>query len=148
MTIQGTRYYIDVEGRSIELPEGEATVGRSRNCTVAVKDVTVSRHHATICFEGGRAKVRDLGSSNGTFVNGQRVDGEIPLADGDRVVVGEAELVLRMLAPLGPAEATARLVIPPMSLGESPLSPGSLVTPAGPSAPSRATHPPARRGPP
>ncbi len=139
----GWQIFVEVPGKAPrELPPGESVIGRSRNCAVQIAETTVSRQHAIFVVAPGKVQLRDLGSSNGTFVNGQRVDGEIPLADGDRVVVGEAELVLRMLAPLGPAEATARLVIPPMSLGESPPSPGSLVTPAGPSAPSRATHPP------
>lgn len=109
MTIQGIRYYIDVEGRSIELPEGEVTVGRSRNCTVAVKDVTVSRHHATIWLEAGRARVCDLGSSNGTFVNGRRVQGEAGLASGDKVAVGETEMQLRIVTPAESPEATVRI---------------------------------------
>ena len=109
MTTPKIRYYIDVEGRSIELPDGEATIGRSRNCTVAVKDVTVSRHHATIWFEAGKAKVRDIGSSNGTYVNGRRVQGESALASGDKVSVGETEMLVRIVAPAESPEATVRI---------------------------------------
>ena len=111
----GWQIFVEVPGKApIELPPGESVIGRSRACLVQIAETTVSRQHAIFVVEPGRVKLRDLGSSNGTFVNGQRVDGEMPLEDGDRVVVGEAELVLRMLAPLGPAEATAKLVIPPM----------------------------------
>lgn len=127
----GWQIFVEVPGKApIELPPGESVVGRSRACTVQIAETTVSRQHAIFVVEPGRVKLRDLGSSNGTFVNGQRVDGEMALADGDRVVVGEAELVLRMLAPLGPADATARLVIPPMS-----------ALPAAPSVPPRAPAP-------
>ena len=109
MTNQAIHYYIDVEGRSLELPEGEVTIGRSRNCTVAVKDVTVSRHHASIWFEAGKARVRDIGSSNGTFVNGKRVQGEASLVSGDKVSVGETEMQVRIAVPLESAEATVRI---------------------------------------
>jgi pSer/pThr/pTyr-binding forkhead associated (FHA) protein/uncharacterized RDD family membrane protein YckC len=121
LTQTGWQIFVEVPGKApIELPNGESVIGRSRACAVQIAETTVSRQHAIFVVEPGKVKLRDLGSSNGTFVNGQRVDGEMPLTDGDRVVVGEAELVLRVLAPLGPAEATARLVIPPLT--QAPLA--------------------------
>ena len=138
----GWQIFVEVPGKApIELPPGESVIGRSRACLVQIAETTVSRQHAIFVVEPGRVKLRDLGSSNGTFVNGQRVDGEMPLEDGDRVVVGEAELVLRMLAPLGPAEATAKLVIPPMSTPALPSTypPASppIVLPDAARAPAR-----------
>ncbi len=133
VTQTGWQIFVEVPGKApIELPTGESVVGRSRACTVQIAETTVSRQHAIFVVEPGKVKLRDLGSSNGTFVNGQRVDGEMALADGDRVVVGEAELVLRMLAPLGPADATARLVIPPLTA--PPAAP--LPPPVPPRAPA------------
>ena len=73
--------------------DGSATIGRSPDATVMVDDPGVSRLHARIrrndagCFE-----VEDLGSKNGTFVNGARVDRPRKLARGDVVRVGETEL--------------------------------------------------------
>lgn len=130
----GWQIFVEVPGKApIELPNGESVIGRSRACLVQIAETTVSRQHAIFVVEPGKVRLRDLGSSNGTFVNGARVDGEIPLADGDRVVVGEAELILRMLAPLGPAEATARLVIPPLTAPEpataKPSAPQALQAP-------------------
>jgi len=139
----GWQIFVEVPGKApIELPPGESVIGRSRNCVVQIAETTVSRQHAIFVVAPGNVRLRDLGSSNGTFVNGERVDGEIPLADGDRVVVGEAELVLRMLAPLGPAEATARLVIPPMTRADVPppgSPPAPPFPPLPPSFPSAAT---------
>ncbi|MBP9143756.1 MAG: RDD family protein [Thermoanaerobaculia bacterium] len=139
----GWQIFVEVPGKApIELPPGESVIGRSRNCVVQIAETTVSRQHAIFVVAPGNVLLRDLGSSNGTFVNGERVDGEIPLADGDRVVVGEAELVLRMLAPLGPAEATARLVIPPMTRADVPppgASPAPPFPPMPPSLPAAAT---------
>ena len=136
----GWQIFVEVPGKApIELPPGESVIGRSRACIVQIAETTVSRQHAIFVVEPGKVRLRDLGSSNGTFVNGQRVDGEIPLADGDRVVVGEAELVLRMLAPLGPSEATAKLVIPPLT--EPPAPPESPVTPPPTAAPVASAAP-------
>ena len=133
----GWQIFVEVLGKApIELPAGESVIGRSRSCTVQIAETTVSRQHAIFVVEPGKVRLRDLGSSNGTFVNGERVDGEIPLADGDRVVVGETEIVLRMLAPLGPSEATAKLVIPPLAAPPSPPAPAP--TPPRPPAPPAA----------
>ena len=133
----GWQIFVEVLGKApIELPAGESVIGRSRSCTVQIAETTVSRQHAIFVVEPGKVRLRDLGSSNGTFVNGERVDGEIPLGDGDRVVVGETELVLRMLAPLGPSEATAKLVIPP--LAAPPSTPAPAPTPPRPPAPPAA----------
>jgi len=133
----GWQIFVEVLGKApIELPAGESVIGRSRSCTVQIAETTVSRQHAIFVVEPGKVRLRDLGSSNGTFVNGGRVDGEIPLADGDRVVVGETEIVLRMLAPLGPSEATAKLVIPPLAAPPSPPAPAP--TPPRPPAPPAA----------
>ena len=133
----GWQIFVEVPGKApIELPNGESVIGRSRACLVQIAETTVSRQHAIFVVEPGKVRLRDLGSSNGTFVNGGRVDGEIPLADGDRVVVGETEIVLRMLAPLGPSEATAKLVIPP--LAAPPSTPAPAPTPPRPPAPPAA----------
>jgi pSer/pThr/pTyr-binding forkhead associated (FHA) protein/uncharacterized RDD family membrane protein YckC len=148
----GWQIFVEVPGKApIELPNGESVIGRSRACLVQIAETTVSRQHAILVVEPGKVRLRDLGSSNGTFVNGERVDGELPLADGDRVVVGEAELVLRMLAPLGPSEATARLVIPPLTAPERTSSPQAEAlppTPVGGTPLRPATLPPMPMAPP
>lgn len=109
MTNSSWRYYVDFEGRTVELAAGESTIGRSRSCTLALKDVTVSRHHATLRLDGALAEVTDHGSSNGTFVNGRRIEGRVEVADGDRVMVGETVLVLHLVSPAGVPEATIRI---------------------------------------
>ncbi len=137
----GWQIFVEVLGKApIELPAGESVIGRSRSCTVQIAETTVSRQHAIFVVEPGKVRLRDLGSSNGTFVNGGRVDGEIPLADGDRVVVGETEIVLRMLAPLGPSEATAKLVIPPLAAPPSTAGSGTDPAEASGSARRRAAN--------
>jgi predicted component of type VI protein secretion system len=73
----------------VSLPrEGEVVLGRSRECAVRLGDADTSRRHAKIVCSGGRFVLHDLGSTNGTFVNGERI-GERELEPGDRLQIGE-----------------------------------------------------------
>lgn len=71
-------------------PGGETVMGRSRDCALPLPSRQASRRHAAVRLEEGTFRVRDLGSTNGTFVNGERVAGERTLAPGDRIAVGES----------------------------------------------------------
>ncbi len=115
--MEGWQVFFEIPGKPpVELREGESIIGRSRNSTVHIPETTVSRQHASIQVSGqGQVVLSDLGSSNGTFVNGEKVDLQRELADGDRVMVGDAEMVIRILAPIAPSEATVRVSIPPLS---------------------------------
>jgi pSer/pThr/pTyr-binding forkhead associated (FHA) protein len=68
-------------------------LGRAIDNDVVIADASVSRHHASIGPHNGGFALRDLGSQNGTFVGGQRVDGARPLANGDDVRLGDVPLV-------------------------------------------------------
>lgn len=69
--------------------EGELTVGRSAGCTLAlVDDAFASQVHARFFVSDGRSWVEDLGSTNGTYLNGNRVGQPAPLHPGDRIQVG------------------------------------------------------------
>lgn len=79
-------------GKLHMLALGTTTMGRSHEATLTVNDNRVSRQHVAIAVEpGGRVVLRDLGSTNGTFVNGQRVE-EHPLIDGDKVQISSATI--------------------------------------------------------
>ena len=67
--------------------------GRNPEAGIFLDDVTVSRHHAQFSIEDGRLVVRDLGSTNGTYVNGERCD-EAVLGPGDQVFIGRFRLVV------------------------------------------------------
>ncbi|HZR14433.1 MAG TPA: FHA domain-containing protein [Acidimicrobiia bacterium] len=70
--------------------DGEITVGRGGGCQVVLADDTfVSQVHARVFTRDGRAYVEDLGSRNGTFVNGKRIDVATRLRRGDRVQFGQ-----------------------------------------------------------
>ena len=68
--------------------------GRSSENTVILDDEFVSTTHAMLLLREGRWWVRDAGSTNGTIVNGQRIDGETPLREGDELQIGRVRLRL------------------------------------------------------
>ena len=85
---------LTLDGRTIPVTTGRVVVGRSRECDVRVDDGNVSRRHFELVQEGPTAwVVTDLGSTNGTEVNGRRVSGKRRLDDGDRITIGSTELV-------------------------------------------------------
>lgn len=67
------------------LLEGEVRVGRSADCELTIDDSRVSRQHARLNVEGEQLTLEDLGSANGTLVNGQRLVGSTTLANGDEL---------------------------------------------------------------
>jgi DNA-binding NtrC family response regulator len=69
--------------------KGEVIIGRSPSCTILLEDAKVSRRHVRIVVEGGQARVSDLGSRNGTVVNGEKVETEVVMLPGDRLQVGD-----------------------------------------------------------
>jgi hypothetical protein len=85
---------LTVDGRTIPVTAGRVVVGRSRECDVRIDDGNVSRRHFELVQEGPTAwAVADLGSTNGTEVNGHRVSGRKRVADGDRITAGGTEFV-------------------------------------------------------
>ena len=85
----------DARGTSFPL-DGELTIGRAQGCAVVLpSDTFVSQMHARVFRRGDDYWVEDLGSTNGTLVNGRKVDGAVPLRRGDRVQVGRSVLELK-----------------------------------------------------
>jgi hypothetical protein len=65
------------------------TLGRDVNNTVVIDDAFASAEHAVLTFRGSAWYVEDLGSTNGTYVNGSRVDGVAPIGFGDEIQIGQ-----------------------------------------------------------
>lgn len=86
----------DGEPRRIRLGDGRHVLGRAKDCDVAIDDRTLSRRHAALVVRGGRVTVVDLGSLNGSFVNGTRVSGETEVGIGGIVGLGEVVTVVRV----------------------------------------------------
>ena len=78
--------------RTLPLRAGTITIGRDPACAIAIDAPAVSRRHAEVRRAGDAILLRDLGSTNGTFCNGRRVEGERTIAPGDEVAVGPAAL--------------------------------------------------------
>jgi predicted component of type VI protein secretion system len=76
-------------GVTFPLEGDQLTIGRDANNGVAINDAEVSRKHSRLTFQGGKYVLEDLGSTNGTFVNGQRLAGPVVLKAGDVVSLGE-----------------------------------------------------------
>ena len=85
-------------GISIPLDAVNA-LGRDVNNSIVVDDTFVSAEHAVLAFRGRAWYVEDRGSTNGTWVNGQRVDGYAPLGYGDELQVGQVRLRLERARP-------------------------------------------------
>jgi DNA-binding winged helix-turn-helix (wHTH) protein len=103
------------DGRAIPLAPGENVLGRDPNCAVCVDDTTVSRHHARITLSGAEAVLEDLGSKNGTTVNGRPPGASCVIRHGDAVLLGSVLFTVRVAAP---AEETS-------TLRDAPASPAS-----------------------
>jgi uncharacterized RDD family membrane protein YckC len=129
------RYVLVVDGREIELADGEVTLGRSRSSTIRVDHESVSRSHALLTFSNGTAVLKDLNSSNGTFVAGRRLLNETILRSGDRVQLGAAVVEYRLAEPGEMVERTALLT--PSSADVLPeahgAAGGGADAPSGPS---------------
>ena len=83
----------------VALTEAVSTIGKTPDNTIVVTDGAISRKHAAFLLRDEKVFVRDLESSNGTFVNGQRLgQQEQPLADGDEIAMGRTKIRFR-LAP-------------------------------------------------
>ena len=74
-------------------PGSEVTLGRSTECTLQLPAAGASRRHASVVSRDGTVVLRDLGSTNGTYLNGERVAGEATLRSGDKIRIGGLEIL-------------------------------------------------------
>jgi predicted component of type VI protein secretion system len=145
-----------MDGRELQL-DADATIGRE-GCDVVLPDPEVSRRHAALRFTGSGVAVEDLGSSNGTFVNGERVSGTRALSDGDVVRFGNTEWELRGTAnggagvgspqvtaaravPAPPAEPATAQQAAPAAAAPAAAAPAAAAAPVGPNAAAEAASP-------
>lgn len=88
-------YLVDRAGRRFPLVEPVTILGRSRSCDVYVPDRRTSRRHAEVRWDGEYSTLRDLGSTNGTFLNGQHIVGPEMVRDGDEIGIASAVFTFR-----------------------------------------------------
>ncbi len=114
-------------GREVWI-EDAITLGRAGECDLILGDQGVSRSHARVASSADGATIEDLGSSNGTFVNGQPVEGAQALRDGDEITLGGA--VIQFVGGSGETQVLG---------GEDP---GATEAHSPPTGPRAATPPP------
>src|SRR5690349_6061702 len=110
------------QGKLIPLNVRQFLIGREQDCHLRPNSDLVSRHHCVFTIDDFTVRVRDLGSTNGTYVNGERIQGQVVLKPGDNVVVGKLsfEVVVRQAAavetPVGARkEGGASPSLPPVA---------------------------------
>ena len=127
-------------GATYSLEGDQIVIGRDSSNGVVINDAEISRKHSRLTFQGGKYVLEDLGSTNGTFVNGQRLAGPVVLKSGDVVSFGE-QIVLMYDAlsvdagatvissrksastPVAPALAPAQVAAQPPPSYSAPITP-------------------------
>ncbi len=114
-------------GKEFPLADEELVIGRAPGNAVLLSDTSVSRRHASVRRTSGGWAVRDLGSGNGTQINGEPVESETPLRNGDRIVLGDTALTF-----VDGEHSTLRQSLPPprrSTLGAEPAASRSRPVP-------------------
>lgn len=95
---------IEVDGRRHPLTRARTVIGRGSDADITISDAGSSRKHAEILWDGERAMMRDLGSTNGTKVNGAKVS-EAALPTDTTITIGRTDLVFRVVPVASPARS-------------------------------------------
>jgi hypothetical protein len=111
-------------GRQIPLT-GAVDIGREASLTLALEDTQISRRHARVSIQNNQAVVEDLGSTNGTYVNDQPIQGPRALQAGDRVRVGLTVLLLRDAQQVARQPSAVQAVPQLTAVGQDILQPAA-----------------------
>ncbi len=93
-------------GKEVAVQGPRFFIGRSEECHLRANSDAISRRHCAITLKGDEVQIRDLGSRNGTYVNGKRIEGDHRIQLGDQLRVGPLEFLVTYLKP-ATASATA-----------------------------------------
>ena len=85
-------------GMEIPVPKSKFLIGRGESCHLRPQSHTISRKHCLIRVQEGAATIEDCGSTNGTLLNGKKIEQRLPVNDGDRIKVGVLELEVHISA--------------------------------------------------
>jgi pSer/pThr/pTyr-binding forkhead associated (FHA) protein len=95
--VPGGQPVLDIDGQRYSLNASSITLGRSSEADILIDDTGVSRKHLEIRTRGGVSTAVDLGATNGSYVNGNRVHGSAELTDGTTITMGRTEITFRIL---------------------------------------------------
>lgn len=101
---------VDINGKRYPITRSRTIVGRGSDADITVDDASISRKHVEILWDGKRAQVNDLGSTNGSLLDGERVS-QAPLAPDSVVDIGRTRIVFRVLAQSADVDQFADLRI-------------------------------------
>ncbi|HEX4335405.1 MAG TPA: FHA domain-containing protein [Polyangiaceae bacterium] len=99
-----TEYRLQYRGTLFPIRSGEVILGRSSYASIVVNNPLASREHAVVRSAGGGLEVQDLGSKNGTYVNGNRVEGKCSVDEGDLIKIGTDVLEVAKISVLDPQQ--------------------------------------------
>jgi hypothetical protein len=88
---------LDIDGQRYSLNAASIVLGRSSEADILVDDTGVSRRHLEIRTTNGTTQAVDLGSTNGSYVNGRKVAGSVDLTDGSTITMGRTKIIFRLL---------------------------------------------------
>jgi pSer/pThr/pTyr-binding forkhead associated (FHA) protein len=94
MNVELVMFHKGQRQRAIPLKAKETVIGRQKGCAIRIASHEVSRLHCCLRLQDDKVTVRDLGSANGTFVNGQQVKGEQVLKHGDKLQLSDLTFVV------------------------------------------------------
>jgi DNA-binding winged helix-turn-helix (wHTH) protein len=94
---RGLHFRLTWEGGDVSLAEGENVLGRVEEAAAWIESASVSRRHARILVSDGKARLEDLGSKNGTFLNGRKITSAVALADADEIRLGVVPTTFRVV---------------------------------------------------
>lgn len=83
-----TVLYPEEDRQTVQIPETGLLIGRSSSCHLSLKDEFASGEHCKISVENGTFFIEDLGSTNGTLIDGEQIDRKSPLNSGQKVQIG------------------------------------------------------------
>lgn len=152
-------------GKEIAIAGNQFVIGRDEDCNLRPASPAISKKHCAVYYKDGEPFVRDLGSTNGTFLNDQQVEGERALVEGDKVRVGPLDFTVKLvgaksdntplpnaLKSVGPTSSTTSLRpvtgsastdsgMKPISLAPSPSGASAAAKPAGAAIPAAVSKP-------
>lgn len=97
------RGVLDVEGKRYPIVKSRTVIGRGSDADITISDAGTSRKHVEILWDGERAMVRDMQSTNGTMLNGRKV-AEAALPPDSTVTIGRTDIVFRVVAQAAPSQ--------------------------------------------
>ncbi len=112
----------DDEGRKTVVPfvRDEITIGRQEGNTIRLTERNVSRRHARLVRQNGHVLVEDLGSYNGIRINGDKIQGQVPVHEGDLIQIGDYDLAVQTEAGQQPAHPSTSATSPLLPVSGGP----------------------------